>query len=72
MHKYIDSYIIGDFEGWDGDTVYELDDGSRWELTTYNYVYVFRYRPRAIVWREGVRYFLEVEGMPDRQEVREI
>lgn len=72
MQKYIDSYIVGDFEGWDGDAVYELDDGSRWELASYRYVYVFRYHPHVIVWREGARYYLEVEGMPDKQEVRAV
>jgi len=32
MQKHKDSCIADDFEGWDGDTVYELDDGSKWEL----------------------------------------
>jgi hypothetical protein len=34
MQKHKDSYITGDFEGWDGDTVYELDGGSKWELVS--------------------------------------
>jgi len=37
MQKHKDSCITGDFEGWDGDTVYELDDGSKWELVSYTY-----------------------------------
>jgi len=72
MHKYVDSYITGDFEGWDGDSVYELDDGSRWELVAYQYLYAFRYQPHAIVWRDGSHYYLEIENMADRPEVREI
>jgi hypothetical protein len=72
MNKHIDSYIAGDFEGWDGDAVYELDDGSRWELLEYQYRYAYQYRPRARVWRDGVHYYLEVAGMDGRPEVREI
>lgn len=72
MNKYLDSYICGDFEGWDGDAVYELDDGSRWELVAYNYLPAYSYRPRTIVWRDGTRYFLEVQGMKDRPEVQEV
>lgn len=72
MHTYIDSYIAADFEGWDGDAVYELDDGSRWELVDYQYRYAYQYRPRARVWRDGVHYYLEVAGMAGRPEVREI
>ena len=69
MRKLHDSYIVGDFEGWDGDKVYQLDDGSRWELASYQYSYVYSYRPRAQIWEDGGRYLLEVEGMSERVEV---
>ncbi len=49
MQKYLESYITDEFEGWDGDTVYELDDGSEWELVSYTYSYSYSYRPKAIV-----------------------
>ena len=72
MQKYIDSHIEDDFEGWDGDTIYELDDGSKWELVSYAYFYTYSYRPEAIIWRDGGKYYLEVKGMKDKQEVREV
>lgn len=72
MQKYKDSCIDDDFEGWNGDTIYELADGSKWELTSYTYSYTYSYRPRAIIWQDGGRYLLEVEGMADKQEVREV
>jgi hypothetical protein len=72
MQKYKDLCISGDFEGWDGDTVYKLDDGSKWELVSYNYSYSYSYRPRAIIWRDGGRYYLEVQNMNDKKEVREV
>ena len=72
MEKHKDSYITGDFEGWDGDKIQELDDGSKWELVPSSYSYSYSYRPRAIIWRDGGRYFLEVQNMNDKQEVREV
>lgn len=72
MQKYKDSCITGEFEGWGGDTVYELDDGSKWELVSYTYCYSYSYRPRAIIWRDGGRYYLEVQDMNDKKEVREV
>ena len=55
-----------------GDTVSELDDGSKWELVSYTYSYSYSYRPRAFIWRDGGRYFLEVQNMKDKQKVREM
>jgi len=72
MQKYLESYITDEFEGWDGDTVYELDDGSEWELVSYTYSYSYSYRPRAIVWQDGCKFFLEVQNMRDKQEVRKV
>ncbi len=39
MEKIRETRISGEFNGWDGETVYELDDGSRWELAQYRYEY---------------------------------
>jgi hypothetical protein len=72
MQKHKGSCISGDFEGWHGDKAYELDDGSKWELVSYTYAYSYSYRPRAIIWRDGGRHYLEVQNMNDKQEVREV
>jgi len=72
MQKYKDTYISDEFEGWDGDTIYELDDGTNWELVSYVYSYSYSYRPQATIWRDGGRYYLEVENMSDKQEVRQV
>ncbi len=72
MQKYLESCITDEFEGWDGDTVYELDDGSEWELVSYTYSYSYSYRPKAIVWQDGGKFFLEVKNMKDKQEVRKV
>lgn len=72
MHKYTSSYIRGDFYGWRGDAVYELEDKSRWQLVAYSYDTQYVHRPKARVWHERGRYYLEVEGMDERKEVRRV
>ncbi len=72
MELRYDSRISGEFNGWDGDAVFELDNGTTWQQALYKYKYRYKYRPRAKVWRDGGRYFLEVEGMDERIEVRQI
>ena len=70
MRLVYDSRISGEFEGWDGDKVYLLDNGSRWEMTSYRYSYRYSYRPRARIWDDGGQYLLEVDGMSEKVRVR--
>jgi len=37
------------WEGWDGDTIVELSDGSVWQQDEYLYEYHYAYRPKATV-----------------------
>jgi len=63
MEKIYDSRIVDEFEGWDGDKTYELDNGTIWKLVSYKYQYSYKYRPQAIIYRKADEYYLEVEGM---------
>lgn len=54
------SRLVGDWNGWAGDTVVELDNGSVWQQVEYYYRYQYRYRPTATVTSNK----MEVEGMP--------
>lgn len=70
MRLVYDSRISDDFEGWDGDKVYELDNGTKWELTSYRYRYHYSYRPRARIWDDRGQYMLDVDGMNEKVPVR--
>ena len=70
MDLYKESRIEGDFEGFGGDKVYELVDGSRWEQVRYKYRYRYRYRPIVKIWKDGSRFYLDVECMDEKIEVR--
>lgn len=70
MHVERDCYINGAFKGWTGRGAYELTDGSVWVQSRYLYRYQYLYRPKARVVNDGGRYYLQVEGMEDRVQVR--
>lgn len=44
--------INGAWNGWDGHTVVELTDGSKWKQTEYHYEYRYAYRPEVVIERD--------------------
>lgn len=42
-------YVDGSWEGWSGDTIVRLTDGSVWRQDEYHYEYHYAYRPAVSV-----------------------
>lgn len=64
-----DGTISGSFEGWDGDTIVELTDGSVFRQTEYHYEYDYSYRPDVTIFVEPFGYQLLVEDTDEPVEV---
>ena len=64
-----DGTISGWFEGWDGDTIVELTDGSVFKQTEYHYEYDYSYRPDVTIFVEPFGYELLVEDTDEPVEV---
>jgi hypothetical protein len=47
----IDTYIDGEFKGWEGETIYKLDNGEIWQQSTYHYHYHYAYHPEVIIFK---------------------
>ncbi len=60
--KAIRSQVIGEFRGWNGETVVKLQDGTVWKQAVYQYEYVYEYNPIAIVYEKDGRIFMAVAG----------
>lgn len=60
--------VEDEWEGWDGDTIVKLTDGSVWRQEEYHYEYRYAYRPRVTM--QGDRMF--VEGMSRGIRVRRL
>jgi len=59
------SRIDGVFEGWDGDTIFKLENGQIWQQSSYAYTYHYAYRPKVIIYRTSGGYKMKVEGVDE-------
>jgi hypothetical protein len=59
----IESSISGDFHGWDGETIFKLDNGQIWQQAEYDYTYSYSYHPDVTIYetRAGCRIKVEDE-----------
>jgi|SRR5690606_28149228 len=62
LTEVIKATIVNGFNGWTGDTIFELDNGQIWKQSEYDYDYNYSYRPDAIIYFNGYDYKILVEG----------
>lgn len=72
MRTIITSRICGFFDGWHPNEEYYLQDGTAWQLVPSIVHVKWLQSPKANILQSGKRYFLKVEGMGKRQEVRSL
>ena len=72
MEKVTESNITGQFRGWKSQRGYKLTNGEIWRQVEYKNKYNLDIvsRPKAIIWKDGSKFYLEVECMSDKVEVR--
>src|SRR5260370_30591929 len=46
----VETNIRGDYNGWDDEVIYKMDDGSIWEQANYHYHYHYAYHPSVIIY----------------------
>jgi peptidoglycan hydrolase-like protein with peptidoglycan-binding domain len=68
----IESHIRGNFEGWEGETLFFLDNGQIWQQASYAYTYHYAYRPKVIIYKTGGGHKMSVEGVSDSIYVKRI
>jgi len=61
-------HVDGSWEGWSGDTIVQLTDGSVWRQDEYHYEYHYAYRP-AVTMTNGK---MLVKGMHKAIRVRRL
>jgi hypothetical protein len=59
----VESTIDGDFNGWEGETIFKLDNGQIWQQAEYDYMYSYSFRPDVTIYqtRSGCRMKVEDE-----------
>lgn len=59
----IESKIDGEFNGWDGETIFKLTNGQIWQQSSYSYTYRYKYRPSVTIFKSGGVYKMKVDGV---------
>lgn len=65
--------VEDEWNGWDGDTIVKLTDGTIWRQVEYRYEYKYAYRPRVAITGgamlvEGMSRPVRVERVTDARE----
>jgi hypothetical protein len=68
----IESTLAGDFNGWEGETIFKLDNGQIWEQAEYNYTYSYSYRPEVTIYQTSGGCRMKVEDEEETILVRRI
>jgi hypothetical protein len=61
-YNYIESQIDGDFNGWEGETVYKLTNGQVWQQAEYTYTYSYSFMPKIIIFMKNGSYYMQVKN----------
>jgi hypothetical protein len=68
----IESRIDGDFEGWEGETIFKLMNGQIWQQVDYSYYYHYAFMPRVTIYKSSSGYIMEVDGTDRKVRVQRI
>lgn len=60
---HIESRIKGNFEGWTGKTLFQLQNGEIWQQTDGRVRKTTAYSPRVTLMRRGFDYEMQVDGV---------
>ena len=67
-----ESRIAGEFKGWEGDTVFPLQNGQVWQQASYAYTYHYAYAPRVLIYGTAQGWRMQVDGVRGNIAVRRI
>jgi hypothetical protein len=68
----VESTISGEIEGWDGETIFKLDNGQIWQQAAYDYTYFYAYRPEVTIYSTSAGCRMKVEDETDTVLVKRI
>ena len=63
--QVMESQIDGDFEGWEGETVFKLTNGQIWQQASYSYRYHYAFMPQVIIYPAGSGFKMMVDGVDE-------
>lgn len=70
--QVIETRIDGDFEGWEGETIFKMMNGQIWQQTSYAYMYHYAYSPEVIIYKTSSGYVMKVDDVEETINVVQI
>lgn len=68
----LESYIVGEFEGFDYGNLYQLANGQLWEQTEHYFWYYYWYGPPVTIYADGATHKMLVAGISHPVTVRRV
>jgi hypothetical protein len=70
--NFFKSSIRGQFSGWKGDTIIELQDGTKWQQDEYEYTIDIELSPDVVIFQDGISFYAFIEGTDEAVRVKKI
>jgi hypothetical protein len=61
----VETRIKGDYNGWDDEVIYKMDNGQIWQQVNYHYHYHYAYRPEVTIYPTSHGCHIKVEDDDD-------
>jgi hypothetical protein len=68
----IDTHMDGVFNGWDGETVWKMQNGQTWQQSSFGYLYQYEYSPHVLIFEFRGEWIMQVEGLEETIEVKKL
>lgn len=59
----VESSITGEFKGWEGETIFKLDNGQIWQQARYAYHYAYKFHPKVLIYPSKGAWQMKVDGV---------
>ncbi len=68
----IETRIDGDFNGWEGNNAWVMENGQIWRQAQYSYHYYYAYHPKVIIFPSNNQWVMHVDGVDTLLQVQRI
>ncbi len=68
----LESQIEGNFEGWDGDTIFKLTNGQIWQQARFAFHYHYAFRPNIVIYPTSDGWMMKVEDVTETIQVKRL
>ena len=72
IKNVIETQIDGDFEGWEGETIFKMMNGQIWQQSSYDYTYHYAYSPEVLIYEFNGSWIMRVEDLDETIEVTQL